>query len=303
MKKGSALFFIMVSFFLAWSVLGWGYSGGFIDLITPIGSQSLGNGGSGIVWGLDSMGLNPAGLAGVENLEVNMGYLNYLNDFKVSRLSIGLPTVWGVFAIDYSVFQSKKWPITTEEEPFGTGEMFFEQDSCLSFGYGRRILKSNIYAGIEIKKVQMKLYKYSSDSILFSFGIRFYNEGLGFGISAENLGGKVKFISEEERIEATYRLGFGLTVFRGKGGDLDILFDMEKRGEATPTFIPGFIFYYGDLINFNAGYRIDDGENGISTGLGFSIKAGRNLHFVLDLVYSDVGVLGEKNGAAISVLW
>ncbi|MDD3626958.1 MAG: hypothetical protein PHV06_06525 [bacterium] len=293
---GLILLFILINY-------GWGYTGGYLELVTPLKGQTLGNSGSGILWGLDSLGINPAGLSGCERIEVNLGYLDYISDFKINKVGFVLPTQWGAFALDYSSFQSEKWEITTEEEPEGTGETFFEEDSCLTFGFSRRIFSDYLYAGFEIKRAQMKLYKYSSKTMLFSLGFRFYKDGFGLGLAFENIGGKVKFISAEENITSVFRVGLGLRVFQGKGGELFTLFDLEKKNELEPIFIPGFIYNYNDLINFNAGYRIDDGENGISTGLGFKINSGKNLIFTVDLIYSDVGILGEKNGAGISVGW
>ena len=57
------------------------------------------------------------------------------------------------------------------------------------------------------------------------------------------------------------------------------------------------------MFSCNIGYRIDDGENGISAGLGFNLKLKSGLMMMLSTSYSDIGVLGEKNGVSLGIKW
>ena len=294
---------ILVGIALYDAARAWGNTGMFLEIIKPVKGAAGANGGCGMLWGLDSVGINPAGTVGVFGFEVQAEYMNYLNDFKVQRLVFGTRTRLGVFVIDYTSFSSDEFEIRTEESPGGTGEFFSEKDSVASLIYSRRFFFKNLYWGVGVKKMTMKLYEYSASSILYSMGFLFYRDGLGIGVSVINAGGIVQFIQEKEKIPETYRFGLSLRIYQGKGGDLITIFDVIKGKEDDPKFVLGLEFGFIDMFSCNIGYRIDDGENGISAGLGFNLKLKSGIVMMLSTSYSDIGVLGEKNGVSLGIKW
>lgn len=147
---------------------------------------ALSSGASALFW-------NPAGIAVTAENEVLAAYSRYVVDlhhqFFGVTYHLSSDDVVGLSCIS---LQTDDMPVTTETQPFGTGEYFRYSDLAVGVTYARRMTTQFIF-GITVKYVEENLASLKIQTVLFDLGT-YYHTGIGslrIGVAVTNFGSDV----------------------------------------------------------------------------------------------------------------
>ncbi len=173
--------------------------GGAVELLINPWARTSGMAGSnsGIVRGIESMGLNVAGLSAVRKTEINFCSALYLtgSDIQINSLGFGTKVGEGAMGITLSSYSLGDFLETTVELPDGTGNKFSPQIFNFGASYAKTFSK-RISAGILVRGVSQSYNSASAFGIAFDAGIQYQTgpkKQFKFGVSIMNLGPKMTF--------------------------------------------------------------------------------------------------------------
>lgn len=192
---------------------------GAVELLINPWARSAGMAGanSGIIRGVESMGLNVAGLSAVRRTEFNFCSALYLvgSDVRVNSLGFGTKVGDGVMGLTMSSFNLGDFYETTVDNPDGTGIIFSPQIFNFGAAYAKNFSK-RISAGLLVRGASQSAYSASVFGLAFDAGIQYQTgprKEFKFGVSLLNLGPKISFggsaLSNRGTIQGT---GYSQTV-------------------------------------------------------------------------------------------
>ena len=167
------------------------------ELLIPTGSRGTAMAGANVssIAGVEAAHWNIAGLAGMEsNGEVLFSNSNWLvDDVGVNYGIIGVSKGQNYFAFSLKSFGTGEIPVTTEEQPDGTGEYFSPQFFTLGVSYARR-MTDRIKFGTQFKLINENIMRESATGIALDAGVQYEtNGGIHIGASINNLGNSMRF--------------------------------------------------------------------------------------------------------------
>nr|MBO2491784.1 PorV/PorQ family protein [Rhodothermus marinus] len=152
---------------------------GFQFLKIPVDARSAALGETVVAQAFDASALfwNPALAAQVENVQVGVGHTAYFVDIRLDYLSLIYPLGWAGLTLGLSLetLDSGEMPVTTEFEPYGTGEMFSFRDLALGLSVAQPLTDLFSY-GITARYVRESVAELVTQTLLFDLGI-FYRVG------------------------------------------------------------------------------------------------------------------------------
>ncbi len=243
---------------------------------------------------------NPAFLGPEMNLDVNLGYVNYLADINAGSVafakSMGERSAWGVGVnyIDYGTFEG------TDIENIYIGDIS-AKDICFN-GFFSRDLTDRLRGGVAAKVIYSTFEQYTSVGLAVDVGLSYYNADKNFsaGLVGKNLGRQVKAYNEDRaslpwdiQIGMTQRLNhapvrFSLTALHLTQWEFDSVVEGDTSEDSFfTTFFKHLVFGAEFLLSDNfwvgVGYNPKIGSDmsletgnklgGFSGGAGIRVKA------------------------------
>jgi hypothetical protein len=175
-----------------------GQAGAVELLINPWARTSgMAGSNSGIVRGIESSGLNIAGLAGIRRTEINFCSALYLvgSDIRINSLGFGTKVGQGAMGLTLSSFSLGTFYETTAELPDGTGNTFSPQIFNFGASYAKNFSK-RISAGLLVRGISQSYNSATAFGLAFDAGIQYQTgkrKEFKFGVSILNLGPKMSF--------------------------------------------------------------------------------------------------------------
>ena len=175
-------------------------TGGATELLIPVGTQGIALAGSNIATanGLDALYWNPAGVAHMSNsFTATFSHMNYIADIGVEYGAIAANYEgFGVITLNIKALNVGSIPITTNEQPDGTGQSYSPQFITAGASYSR-LLTDRIAIGLTFNYISETIAQVSAHGIGFNAGIQ-YNDladisGLSFGLVIKNIGPQMEF--------------------------------------------------------------------------------------------------------------
>ncbi len=177
---------------------------------------------------------------------------------------------------------------------------FAPTDLAFNLAYARML--SEIALGIDIKIISSKIEN-SATTVGFDLGAQYaklMEEKLMLGFAVQNLGGSLKYETENTKLPILIKLGTGYKVKENWVAGLDIAFPEDN----SPYFGLGTDYTHkiSDDISLagRAGYttrtRRVEGLNGITIGIGFGFKMAN-----LDYAWMPMGDLGTTHRISVGV--
>ena len=117
------------------------------QLLIPVGAQSIATGGAFLsrVTGVEALYYNPAGLDLMSGTEAMFNYMSYIADIGISYFAIGTQLgELGSVALSYKTLDFGDIPVTTFENPDGTGQVYSPTFFVAGLSYSKAILTVNI---------------------------------------------------------------------------------------------------------------------------------------------------------------
>ncbi|MFM7587300.1 MAG: PorV/PorQ family protein [Bacteroidota bacterium] len=251
-----------------------GLSGNFVALVNDV---------SAVYW-------NPAGLAllDTQRYHFQMGQTQYWADIGISYLS-AVRRFSGGSAIGLSVvgLNSGEMPVTTEFQPFGTGETFTANSSLVGLTYAQSLTDMFSF-GISAKWARENLAGVVTQNLLTDFGFA-YQIGLrnatlavcvsNFGVNVRpdgslqrlRLTGRDTLTEFEEiSVPALFRVGLAFDVLNQESHRIRAAVQLNHPTDNRETLGLGGEYAYKKLLFARMGYELGVDEALLpSFGVGF----------------------------------
>ena len=274
---------------------------GFVFLRLGNGARASGMGEAFTAVADDATSIywNPAGLASVDDVELNLTHSEWLVDIRFEQISVVNEMFGGAVGLGFTgLFYGEldrygDYPSLT---PDGT---FSPYDFALSAGYGTDILP-NIAVGAAAKLIHSKIDFESATSWAVDLGVTHKSmiEGLTLAASLLNLGPQAKFV--EEKFYPPFQARMGAAYLYTAGwlhGNLIAATDIVFPNDGDAKLHLGAEYNYERYLSVRAGYKSNYYVQGLTMGLGLRYK---NLRFDYAFMPIEFG-LGDSHRLSLSV--
>ena len=242
---------------------------------------------------------NPAGMASVEEVELNLTHNEWLMDIRFEQATV-VNEMWGGAAgvsftgLFYgSLDRYGEYPSLT---PDGT---FSPYDMAVSFGYARDVIP-NLAVGAAFKIIYSKIDFESATGYAFDLGVTHKSriEGLTLAASMLNLGPQTSFVEEKFYPPFQLRLGGAYEIRKEtlRGGLIlaaDVVFPNDN--DARTHF--GLEYSYERMLMVRFGYKNGYDVQGATMGAGIAWKS-----LMFDYAYMPIDYeLGDAHRFSLTV--
>ncbi|HEV8538175.1 MAG TPA: PorV/PorQ family protein [Bacteroidota bacterium] len=274
------------------------------ELLIPLGARAIAQGGASLsmVTGLESIYWNPAGLARMERRASAMfSHTSYLADIGVDYVAVGGEVSgFGSLALTLRSLSFGEIPVTTEDEPDGTGESTSPTFLTIGGTFSRHI-SDRISAGITSNVVYEKMANVSATTFAFNAGVQYDGiggiDGLSVGVVIKNIGPSLKYDGEglerdvevndalnsqstltidaaTSQLPSTIEVGLGYTSMLGARGQLRLSSVFQNNDFSEDEYKLGGEYVYDGKVFVRGGYSMaseSEGQEyiyGLSGGVG-----------------------------------
>lgn len=264
-KKSNTLLILLVFMLFSVSVFAGSEArigtAGAQELLLPVGARGIGLNGANIadIRGAEAIYWNPAGLASAPRSEAMFSYMNWIADINVTYFAVGakLGRI-GTMGFSLKALSIGDIPVTTTDQPDGTGESYSPQFIVLGVTYSK-LMTDRITFGITMNLVNESIRNMSASGIAFDFGVQYKNimPGFNFGVTLKSLGPDMRFSGED--VEQTVTIAGSEPGSRSRPAsllmasfDLPVTFEIGLGYNYSLTEDHA-VNLYGDFQNFNFG--------------------------------------------------
>jgi hypothetical protein len=285
------------------------------ELLIPVGARGLAFSGSYVsgISGVDAIYYNPAGLsATTKSTEALFTYMNYIADIGISYAAIGV-NFEGFGSLGFSVksLNFGDIPVTTTENPYGTGATFSPTYVTLGLTYSNS-LTDRIRVGLNVNLVTEKIVRTSANGVSLDVGVQYAGiaeiEGLNLGVVLKNFGPQMTFSGADLLRDATdansnrgtqkyqidaagfelpSQLELGLSYQRQFSDDYKaiIMTSFQNNNFANDEYRAAAEFSFEDIFAVRGGYSYepDAAGNQDEALFGPTFGAGVNIHSGVDI--------------------
>lgn len=271
---------------------------------------------------LSALYWNAAGLSQLTGSAVQIANTQYLADVSYNYAAFGTSLDGiGTIAASIIMLDSGEMEVRTIERPEGTGERFDVQNMALQLSYGRA-LTDRFSIGSTVKYIREQVWHSAADAVAIDFGVLFTTpyDALKLGASISNFGPKMQmsgrdiifsedpdptnegnaevvnsqFLTDKFDLPLLFRIGLAWDAFDTADHRFRIVTDAAHPNDNSEYVNFGAEYSFRDLIAFRGGYRNlfeEDGEKGLTYGVGLNVRIDRSLRVRFDYAYADFGRL------------
>lgn len=287
-----------------------------------VGPRAIGMGGAftALADDINSMYWNPAGLAKMYSREAYFNHVDWISDVNLDYAGFGMDiTDFGTVGAFVSIMSMGDMMVRTLEQPEGTGELFNAGAIVLGLSYARN-LTEEFAIGFNVKYINEYIWNENAIGFAFDVGtiytIPFLNQ-FRLAASISNFGPKMQLEGRDILKVTTVGAGEGNVINTNLQLDefeLPLLFrfgiavDAVKSAEHRLTFAAdavhpndnseyvnsGLEYTWNELFFVRGGYKSlfeEDGEQGLTLGVGINYKIIGSVKVKLDYAYEDFGRL------------
>lgn len=285
-------------------------AGQFLKL--PVGARAIGMGEAHTAIADDANAIyyNVAGIAKLEKKSAEYMYSSFMIKDKVDGESnpgqhwvgYAMPISETIGAAGIGIQYYNAGDINETDISAKKVGTFSPSDLAVNLAYARKVFGPANSAGLNVKIVNSKI-KESATAVAFDLGAQSsaLMEGkLMLGFAVQNIGGKLKFETEESKLPILIKLGSGYQVTENWVAALDIIFPEDN----SPQFALGTDYKHmineemslSGRVGYNSRSSKVDGFNGVTVGAGFGFKIAS-----LDIAWMPLGDLGSTFRMSLGV--
>lgn len=168
---------------------------GAAELLIPVGPRGIAMGEANVStsYGLEALFWNPAGVAKMENSsQVIFSHMSYIADIGVEYGGVAANFEgFGAVALSIKALSVGDIPVTTTQNPDGTGATFSPQMIVAGLSYSR-LLTDKISVGLTGNYISETLGDVSANGFAFDIGVIYTDlaelNGLSLGVVLKNIG-------------------------------------------------------------------------------------------------------------------
>jgi hypothetical protein len=266
---------------------------------------------------ISSLYYNPAGLVQFKENGINFSHTQWFVDTRL-EFAGAVYHFKGNNAIGFSVtsLRTEDMKVTTETQPFGTGEYFRFSDISLGLSYARQ-MTDQFSVGATIKYVQEDLGALKIKTVLGDLGT-YYKTGLGtsrFSVVISNFGaqvspsGSVKLINDSTVSNfqkfpppTLFRIGFAMEPILNDKHRLTTSVQLNSPSDNAENVSFGIEYAYKDFLIVRGGYKLNvDAENfSCGAGIKFPLTFAKSS---LDYSLSNYRTLGLAHRITLNILF
>jgi len=256
---------------------------------------------------------NPAGLAQFKSNQVifshNIWLVDINHDFLGAVYHLDSDNTFGISLTSLSM---EKMPVTTEFNPFGTGEYFSFGDIALSVSYARKMTEQFSFGGT-VKYIEETLDKLKMRGVMFDLGT-YYRTGLGstrFAVTVSNFGaelapdGEVVLLGNRKKSEwqsfappTIFRIGFAFEPFENEENRLTTSIQLNHPNDNSENVSVGLEYSWNRMLFLRGGYKINVDEQDFSFGAGVNVPISM-AEFTFDYAFANFERLGSAHRFSI----
>ena len=299
---------------------------GASELLIPVGTRDIGMGGSTVATssGVEAIYWNPAAVAAMTNsVALYVSHMNYIADIGVNYGAVSANfSGFGILSLSIKSLSVGDIPVTTTENPDGTGQTFSPQFFTVGLTYSRR-LSDRVSVGLTADLITERLGEVSATGTGFDVGVTYDNlatvEGLSIGVVVKNIGPAMKFdgpgllnqatVAGQNRgpqyyavdaapFELPSSIQFGLGYKKSFAGDNSLLLSsgFQSNNFSDDEYKLGLEYAYEDIFFLRGGYNFSQNGSSVNQYL-FGATFGAGIHTSIgttdvsfDYAYRDVKV-------------
>jgi hypothetical protein len=306
-----------------------GTAGG-IQLLIPVGARGIAMGTANIsnAYGIESLFWNPAGVAKLDHsVDLTFSHMNYIADIGVEYGAVATNIEgFGTLALSIKSLSVGNIPITTTDNPDGTGAVFAPQMITAGLTYAK-LLTDRIAVGVTANFLTETLDKVSSSGIAFNAGV-VYNSladinGLSFGLVLSNLGPQMKYSGSgllvlstvgglnrpptytllnaaSFELPSSIELGFGYKPQLDEMNSLQIAGTFQNNNFSGDEYKVGLEYGYNNIFFIRGGYSMSPKSQseeyiyGLTAGVGVNYDL-EGIGIKIDYAFRKVEFLGDNH--------
>lgn len=254
---------------------------------------------------------NPAGITQLKKNNVHFSHIEYVAG--VQHEFFGYVRKIGTFnAVGLSIvaLHTDDMAVTTEVQPFGTGETFGFSDIMIGLSFAREFT-DRFSTGVTVKYVRESLADVHMSGVLIDAGTLYKIgfRGARFAVSITNFGpefetsgtlrdflGTLRKDVDFESFPAPLllRVGLAFDLINTENSRVVLAFQLDHPNDESENLNCGGEYWFNDRIALRAGYKKVDEIGGLSLGFGLEIPI-ESMNLQLDYSFSEFGVLGNLN--------
>ncbi len=242
---------------------------------------------------------NPAGMANVEGMELNITHSEWLMDIRFEQVSVVNEMFGGAVGLSFTGLyygEMDRYGTSPSLTPDGT---FAPYDLALSAGYAMDVLP-NIAVGGAVKVIYEKIDFESATSWAVDLGVshRSMIKGLTLAASILNLGPEAQFVEEKFYPPFQLRGGAAYTCSSRKlRGSLVLATEAVFPNDSDVKIHFGAEYTYRRYISVRFGYKANYYVQGATLGVGVYYKSLRFDYAYMPIEYD----LGDSHRFSINV--
>lgn len=297
------------------------------QLLIPVGARSIATGQAFISHfsGIESIYYNPAGLDRAGGTEAMFNYMSYIADIDLSYFAVSTQLDIGSVGLSYKTLNFGDIPVTTVENPDGTGQLYSPDYFVLGLTYSKMIT-DRVSAGVNFNFIHEGIMNTSANGFAIDFGVQYrFTPNFSLGASVKNIGTNMNYSGEDLKTKTTVpgsALGSGNTVYQLDTEEFSIPSYFELSLAYTNEFNESNSLSFGGVFrnnnnledaarvgmeyNFNDNFFLRGGydfalENqdqqifGFTAGAGISYDFAKDMGLEFDYAFRDVKEFSAAN--------
>jgi hypothetical protein len=217
---------------------------------------------------------NPAGMANIEGLELDLTHSEWLVDIRFEQVTLVNEMLGGAVGLNFTGVYYGELDRYGEAPTLTPDGTFSPYDLALSGGYATDVLP-NLSVGGTFKLIYSKIDFESASSWAIDLGVlhRSKIKGLTLGASLLNLGPQAKFVEEKFYPPLELRAGaaYKVTDERLKGSLL-LSADAVFPNDSDVKILGGAEYILKDILSVRLGYKGNYYSQGATIGFGVYYK-------------------------------
>lgn len=278
------------------------------ELSIPVGARDIALAGSNIATtsGIEAIYGNPAGLARAKDKSNAMfSHTNYIADIGVDYVAAS--TEWegvGVIGLSLKSIAVGDIPITTDDQPEGTGGTFSPTIVNLGLTYSR-LLTDRISVGVTPTFISERFDKVSATGFALSAGVQYNGlggvNGLSVGVGVKNIGPQMQFQGDgllrqgqatfsrvtaaSSELPSAIEIGLAYALDVGELNGLSVSGLFQNNNFSTDEYKIGAEYGYDNTFFIRGGYDLAESRTNTSltvsdqTTFIYGFAAGAGVHY------------------------
>ncbi len=257
---------------------------GMVELLNLTGPRQVAMGETPALFDPDPFNLdyNPALIVGLDKGRIGFSHNEFIQDRSTNVLATVFPALGADFGAHMRL--SKIGEIEVRETPTSDPMYIAEAYDFSVKAFSAFNLTPRLQAGVSAGWLMEKIDVDRASVIVFGAGLVYYTDfDLAIHASAANVGGKVKFVKQEDDPPAIYRAGLG---YRWQDLTVNADYVNIKSGDGHMQF--GAEYLLEQKLFVRAGYDTGYDSRDFSAGAGF-VYEGFRVDYAFVPYQSDLG--------------